>query len=111
MRNISGGDFTASRNLEIREGDVLCTTLPLFHTNALGAFHHALLSGSTLVAEPRFSASRFWQSLIERRATVTYLLGAMVPILLSRAAVARRAKPRGALRARARRAGQSARGV
>ena len=72
------------RNLEIREGDVLSTTLPLFHTNALGTFHQALLSGSTLVAEPRFSASRFWQRLNERRATVTYLLGAMVPILLSR---------------------------
>jgi crotonobetaine/carnitine-CoA ligase len=71
-------------NLEIREHDVLSTTLPLFHTNALGAFHHALLSGSTLVAEPRFSASRFWQALADRRATVTYLLGAMVPILLSR---------------------------
>jgi carnitine-CoA ligase len=72
------------RNLELRQGDVLCTTLPLFHTNALGAFHQALLCGSTLVAEPRFSASRFWQTLIERRATVTYLLGAMVPILLSK---------------------------
>lgn len=73
--------FHGIRNLEIREGDVLSTTLPLFHTNALGTFHQALLSGSTLVAEPRFSASRFWQRLIERRATVTYLLGAMVPIL------------------------------
>lgn len=72
------------RNLEIRQDDVLSTTLPLFHTNALGTFHQALLSGATLVAEPRFSASRFWQRLIERRATVTYLLGAMVPILLSR---------------------------
>jgi carnitine-CoA ligase len=72
------------RNLEIHEGDVLSTTLPLFHTNALGTFHQALLSGSTLVAEPRFSASRFWQCLIERQATVTYLLGAMVPILLSK---------------------------
>jgi crotonobetaine/carnitine-CoA ligase len=70
--------------LELGEGEVLCTTLPLFHTNALGAFYQALLSGSTLVAEPRFSASRFWQSLIDRGATVTYLLGAMVPILLSR---------------------------
>jgi carnitine-CoA ligase len=72
------------RNLEIREGDVLSTTLPLFHTNALGTFHQALLSGSTLIAEPRFSASRFWQRLVERRATVTYVLGAMVPILLAR---------------------------
>jgi crotonobetaine/carnitine-CoA ligase len=72
------------RNLEIGDGDVLCTTLPLFHTNALGTFHQALLSGAALVVEPRFSASRFWHTLIERNATVTYLLGAMVPILLSR---------------------------
>jgi crotonobetaine/carnitine-CoA ligase len=72
------------RNLEIRESDVLCTTLPLYHSNALGTFYAALLSGATLVAEPRFSASQFWQVLIDRRATVTYLLGAMVPILLAR---------------------------
>lgn len=74
------------RNLELREADVLSTCLPLFHTNALGTFHQALLCGATLVAEPRFSASRFWQRLIERKATVTYLLGAMVPILLSKPA-------------------------
>jgi len=72
------------RNLGLCEGDVLCTTLPLFHTNALGTFHQALLTGATLVAEPRFSASRFWQMLIAHRASVTYVLGAMVPILLSR---------------------------
>lgn len=72
------------RNLEIREGDVLCTSLPLFHSNALGTFYQALLSGSTLVAERRFSASGFWQSLIDHRATAAYVLGAMVPILLSR---------------------------
>jgi carnitine-CoA ligase len=72
------------RNLEIREGDVLASTLPLFHTNALGTFHQALLCGATLVVEPRFSASRFWQRLVECKATITYLLGAMVPILLSR---------------------------
>jgi len=77
--------INGAHHLELREGDVLCTTLPLFHTNALGTFHQALLTGSTLVAEPRFSASRFWPDLIQRRATVTYLLGSMVPILLSRA--------------------------
>jgi crotonobetaine/carnitine-CoA ligase len=68
----------------VREGDVLCTTLPLFHTNALNTFFQALLTGATVTYEPRFSASGFWRTLIERRATVTYLLGAMVPILLSR---------------------------
>jgi len=76
--------FHGVRNLGLREGDVLCTTLPLFHTNALGTFHQALLTGATLVAEPRFSASRFWPTLIGHGASITYLLGAMVPILLSR---------------------------
>ena len=95
------------RNLGLREGDVLCTTLPLFHTNALGTFHQALLTGATLVAEPRFSASRFWQTLIEQRATVTYLLGAMVPILLSREPRPRSGRTPSA-RAGARRAGASA---
>ena len=71
------------RNLEIREGDVLCTSLPLFHSNALGTFYKAVLSGSTIVAEPRFSASRFWRSLVQHHATAAYVLGAMVPILLS----------------------------
>jgi crotonobetaine/carnitine-CoA ligase len=70
--------------LGIREGDVLSTPLPLFHTNALNTFYQALLSGSTIVVDTRFSASRFWPSLAVSGATVTYLLGAMVPILLSR---------------------------
>lgn len=69
--------------LELEEGDVLLTTLPLFHTNALSAFFQALLTGSTLVVEKRFSASGFLASLERAQATVTYLLGAMVPILLS----------------------------
>jgi crotonobetaine/carnitine-CoA ligase len=73
-----------ARLLDIHEGDVLCTTLPLFHVNALGSFYQALLTGSTLVVEPRFSTPRFWQSLIAHDARVTYLLGAMVPILLAR---------------------------
>ena len=72
------------RLLEISDRDVLCTTLPLFHINALGTLFQALLSGATVIYEPRFSASGFWQMLVRHRATVSYLLGAMVPILLSR---------------------------
>src|SRR5258706_556511 len=74
----------SARLLGIRDGDVLLTPLPLFHTNALNALYQALLSGSTIVFVPRFSASGFFFSLCESKATVTYLLGAMVPILLSR---------------------------
>lgn len=70
--------------LGLSEEDVLCTTLPLFHTNALNTLFQALLHGATVSYETRFSASGFWSTLVERQATVTYLLGAMVPILLSR---------------------------
>jgi len=63
--------------------DVLCTTLPLFHINALNTFAQAALLGCEVVFESRFSASNFWPSMRESGATVVYLLGAMVPILLA----------------------------
>jgi crotonobetaine/carnitine-CoA ligase len=69
--------------LGVTADDVLLTTLPLFHTNALNAFYQALVTGAHLVVEPRFSASGFAATLAAHRATVTYLLGAMVPILLA----------------------------
>ncbi|HVC60696.1 MAG TPA: ATP-dependent acyl-CoA ligase [Acetobacteraceae bacterium] len=77
-----------ARLLGLRGDDVLLTTLPLFHTNALNTFYQALLTGASLVVEPRFSASGFSPLLSRHAATVTYLLGAMVPILLSRPVVA-----------------------
>jgi len=76
------GESTAEL-LGVKAGDVLLTTLPLFHVNALNSFYQALLRGATLVVEPRFSASGFSKSLVRHKATVTYLLGAMVPILLA----------------------------
>jgi crotonobetaine/carnitine-CoA ligase len=71
--------------LGVRENDVLMTTLPMFHTNALNAFFQALLNGATLIVEPRFSASGFMPALVRDKATVTYVLGAMVPMLLAQA--------------------------
>jgi crotonobetaine/carnitine-CoA ligase len=70
--------------LGVRAHDVLCTTLPLFHINALNTFAQACLTGAHAVFEERFSASEFWSTMRARRATVVYLLGAMVPILLSK---------------------------
>jgi crotonobetaine/carnitine-CoA ligase len=70
--------------LGLGEGERLLTTLPLFHTNALNTFYQALLTGSTLIVEKRFSVSDFLPSLRRAEATATYLLGAMVPMLLSR---------------------------
>jgi crotonobetaine/carnitine-CoA ligase len=52
IRVISGG---------LRD-DILCTTLPLFHTNALNTLFQALLTGATAISS-QFSASAFWTTL------------------------------------------------
>ncbi len=70
--------------LQLTADDVLYTCLPLFHTNALNAFVQSLLHGAEYAVGPRFSASRFWQRVVDAEATVTYLLGAMVSILAGR---------------------------
>jgi len=69
--------------LGVGREDVLCTTLPLFHINALNTFAQAAVTGCEVVFESRFSASGFWPSMRASGATVVYLLGAMVPILLA----------------------------
>jgi crotonobetaine/carnitine-CoA ligase len=73
---------TVVEGMEIDENDVLYTCLPLFHVNALSAFFQALVTGATLVLTERFSVSRFWSDAIDCGATVTYVLGAMVQLLL-----------------------------
>jgi crotonobetaine/carnitine-CoA ligase len=69
--------------LGVGADDVLCTTLPLFHVNALNTFAQAALTGARVVFEPRFSASGYWPAIQAAGATVGYLLGAMVPMLLA----------------------------
>ncbi len=78
--------LNSARVLGVGAQDVLCTTLPLFHINALNTFAQAALAGCRVVFEPRFSASGFWASMRAADATVVYLLGAMVPILLAQPA-------------------------
>ncbi len=69
--------------LDIHSHDILATTLPLCHVNALHTFIQASLAGAHVVYYPRFSASRFWSMMEQCGATRTYLLGAMVPMLLA----------------------------
>jgi len=78
--------INTARVLGVAEADVLCSTLPLFHINALNTFAQAALAGCRVVFEARFSASRFWTAMQAAEATVVYLLGAMVPILLAQTA-------------------------
>ena len=82
--------------------DVLCTTLAaLPHQRA----EHLRAGGADrrrVVFEPRFSASGFWPAMQAAGATVVYLLGAMVPILLAQPASAAERAHRRAHRPRAR---------
>ncbi|MBS0425701.1 MAG: AMP-binding protein [Proteobacteria bacterium] len=73
------------RNIGVEASDVLYTCLPLFHVNALNTFYQAIASGARMAIGAKFSVSQFFQDLTRTEATVTYLLGAMVPMLLSRA--------------------------
>ncbi|GAA1115613.1 AMP-binding protein [Streptomyces javensis] len=69
--------------LRLTADDVLHTCLPLFHTNALNALAQAMTVGASIALAPRFSASRYWSEAAGAGATVVYLLGAMVPMLLA----------------------------
>lgn len=70
-------------SLRLTADDVLYTCLPLFHTNALNTLAHALTVGATCAIDERFSATRYWERVVESGATAVYLLGAMVPMLLA----------------------------
>ncbi|MEW9552034.1 AMP-binding protein [Nonomuraea sp. NPDC050783] len=70
--------------LRLAPQDVLHTCLPLFHINALAALMQAMVAGASYVLGPRFSASRYWWQVADARASVVYLLGAMIPMLMAR---------------------------
>lgn len=72
-----------SSALRLDADDVLFTCLPLFHTNALNTLAQAMTVGASCVVAGRFSASRHWSRVADCGATVVYLLGAMVPMLLA----------------------------
>ncbi|MET3927072.1 AMP-binding protein [Devosia sp. 2618] len=63
--------------------ETILTPLPMFHMNALGCSAlGAVILRSTLVPLDRFSASRWWASVAQSRATVVHYLGVMPAILL-----------------------------
>ena len=63
--------------------DILYTSLPLFHGNALQlTTSWALCTGIPMALDKRFSASRFWDSIRRYGCTEFNGLGAMIPILM-----------------------------
>jgi crotonobetaine/carnitine-CoA ligase len=73
----------SARILGLASTAVLATTLPLFHINALNTYGQAAVAGCRVAFLERFSASGFWPAMQAAEASVIYLLGAMVPILLA----------------------------
>ena len=63
----------------LQPDDVHMIQMPLFHLNALGySFLAALWVGASIVLQPRFSASRFWDVAVRHRCT----WGSMVPFCM-----------------------------
>jgi crotonobetaine/carnitine-CoA ligase len=65
--------FAARSNANVcmtRADDIGHVFLPLYHTNALSYSHLSTLwAGATMVLQPRFSASRYWDCAIRHRCT------------------------------------------
>lgn len=74
----------ACEQLALNEDDVLYTSLPLFHTNALTTPLQAFAAGARAVIGPKFSVSAFWSRLEAAQATTTFVLGAMTTMLWNR---------------------------
>ncbi len=57
-------------HMRLRDDDVTLVFLPLFHTNAQAySMLGSMWVGATMVVQPRFSASRFWEVSLRRRCT------------------------------------------
>ncbi len=79
----AGEGFVARMHLQ-PEDRLLCV-LPLFHINAIFySLAGALAAGATLILAPKFSASRFWQTVKETGATEVNIIAAASSILMRR---------------------------
>jgi crotonobetaine/carnitine-CoA ligase len=68
--NALWGARTGATLLELTPDDVTVAFLPLFHTNALSySMLSTLWVGGTLVIQPKFSASRYWDVVVRNGCT------------------------------------------
>lgn len=80
---LAGEGFVRRMHLQPDER-VLCV-LPMFHVNAIFySLTGTIAAGATLLLEEKFSASRFWSIVAERRATEVNTVAAMMNILMRR---------------------------
>lgn len=81
LANYSGIGGLAVR---LRPSDTMYVALPLYHNNALSVSLGAVLAGGACIAlSKQFSASRFWDEIIENRATSFTYIGELCRYLLA----------------------------
>ena len=70
--NALWGAKTGATLLQLGPNDSTLVFLPLFHTNALSySLLSTLWSGGTVVIQPKFSASRYWDAVVRNGCTWT----------------------------------------
>ncbi|OBA62016.1 long-chain-acyl-CoA synthetase [Mycobacterium sp. 1100029.7] len=70
--------------LRLKSSDTLYSCLPLYHNNALTvALSSVINSGATLALGKSFSASRFWDEVIDSQATAFIYIGEVCRYLLN----------------------------
>jgi fatty-acyl-CoA synthase len=70
--------------LDIRPTDRMYNCLPMFHsTGGVVAIGAMLVSGGSIVVRPRFSASRFWDEVVESECTVFQYIGELCRFLVN----------------------------
>lgn len=82
FEGVETGRFS-QRHLGYGQDDRILIVLPLFHGNAqfMGVMA-ALVAGASVVLEPRFSASGFWETVDRFGCTAANYVGSMLQILL-----------------------------
>ncbi|MGV2987861.1 AMP-binding protein [Vibrio sp. E150_011] len=67
--NAMWGGKSMAFNMRLNQGDITLLYLPLFHANAQITLLSTLWTGGTVVIQPKFSASRFWDACVNHSIT------------------------------------------
>ena len=82
--NVVWGMQVSCDHMRLTDRDITQVFLPLFHTNAQSySMLSTLWSGGTMVVQPRFSASRFWDVALRNSVTWASTIPFCVKALLS----------------------------
>ncbi|CAM3305700.1 fatty-acyl-CoA synthase [Williamsia muralis] len=77
-------DGIGGMGVRLRHSDTMYSALPLYHNNALTvALSSVLASGACLAIGKSFSASRFWDDVIQNRATAFCYIGELCRYLMA----------------------------